>query len=515
MLPALPLVCVMAAPAVASATPFTVQTTVDAPRQTGLANPCDCTSTLPTGECTLRAAVETANACPQTLDPFDEIFFAPAVAGAQLSLTEIGVGTATASEGDLDVTEPLVVRGTGQNITAVQGDRVWDVDAPLTLQSLSMDGGEAIGAGDEQDGGCLRNVTTHPVTLDGVDFVDCLAKRNGGAVWTEGELVYTGGAVLDNRAKRNGGGVYVFDADATIHIDAFANNDASRHGGNLMLWETGNAGARVADLVIPSFTGGSAQRHGGGLYTTFSSTFIDRTLMAGNEARRHGGAIYAVDGTLTFTTGAITGNVAGYDGGALYTDDIVLEIRHSAVFDNHATNGGGIAMTAGAPTLAALLTNVTLAENTASFQGGGMLLGRDTSAELDGVSVALNDADRGGGISVTGNSQGLTLSGSYLAANTAGSGVGPDCISVMALMFGPGASLIQNDSNCGAGGYTAQPAGITGTNTDPTAIMPEQTFVVEFDPTGLLEGTNTACLPGDQRGVTRGTPCDIGAYEQP
>src|SRR5215470_4293428 len=75
-----------------------------------------------TGECTLRAAIQEANALPGP----DEIF----VPGAVYTITIPGANEDCAASGDLDITDDLMITGGGAQATIVDGrglDRVFQV----------------------------------------------------------------------------------------------------------------------------------------------------------------------------------------------------------------------------------------------------------------------------------------------------------------------------------------------------------------------------------------------------
>ena len=505
----------IAVPALSQAADITVNNITDAPRMPGLEG-CECHSTLGFDECTLRAAVETANACTSV----NWIDFESTLAGANFDLTIGGTSATTAADGDLDVTDGLRVEGSGQTIRSTTGERIWDVYDNLVLESVSMTEGDA-GAVDGPDGGCLRNDTsTAALTFLDVHFFDCRADRNGGAVWTEGPIEYLGGSVLSNVAENNGGGVYVFNANAIIEIDTFNHNDAFGSGGNLMLWESGNAGPFSATVQVPVFHDGVAWGgHGGGLYTSFSLTQIVDTDINWSRAGRYGGGIYAAHGDLVMERVAVEGNEAGVNGGGIAKRNGLLEMTHSAVFGNEARNGAGIELHAQGTggTAFADLVNVTISENVATAQAGGLLLNRDTSARLESVSVAFNQADRAGGVSVTTNSSDLELVNSFIAGNGAASLQGPDCIALPGDILTPGGvSLIDGPANCGVTPSASLLVGnalVTGTS--GTSWM----HVVNFQPsTPLVPGSDLddgglTCTPLDQRYAPR-TGCDIGALEQ-
>ena len=92
------------APSAARAATFVVTTTLDFPRHPS-ADACDCRSTARTGACTLRAAVQTANACPGA----DVV----RLGTATYLLSQSGTFEDAGQTGDLDVHEELTIVGEG------------------------------------------------------------------------------------------------------------------------------------------------------------------------------------------------------------------------------------------------------------------------------------------------------------------------------------------------------------------------------------------------------------------
>jgi CSLREA domain-containing protein len=121
---------------VASAAIFTVDDLGDAVD----ANPGNAACQTATGACTLRAAMQEANATAGA----DEIV----VPAGTVTLTIAGAFEDAAATGDLDITDDLTVTGAGASVTFVDAaglDRVFDVGANVTLSGLTVRGGDAQG----------------------------------------------------------------------------------------------------------------------------------------------------------------------------------------------------------------------------------------------------------------------------------------------------------------------------------------------------------------------------------
>jgi CSLREA domain-containing protein len=121
---------------------FTVDSTADAVD----AAPGDGTCATAAGACTLRAAIQEADA-----ESARATIVLPA--GAHYTLTIAGVGEDAAATGDLDVTTPITVDGNGATVDANHLDRVFDLpstvasDTTLTLDHVTVTGGTAPSGG--------------------------------------------------------------------------------------------------------------------------------------------------------------------------------------------------------------------------------------------------------------------------------------------------------------------------------------------------------------------------------
>lgn len=234
--------CVAVHPAIAAV--FRVDVTTDAVD----ASPGDGSCATASGECSLRAAIQEANASAGL-----DIIQLPAAASPGLyELTLVGPGEDAAASGDLDVTDDLAIVGIGGGRITVRStptDRVFDVaaGASLSLFSFQVEGGSAPGVA----GGCIRN-SAGQLELDSITLRDCEALFGGA-------IANLQGAVLD-----------------AVNV-TFSDNAASDQGGAL-----GNAAGAVASLTNATIASNTAVS-GAGIHN-LGTTRIRNTLLTNGNA---------------------------------------------------------------------------------------------------------------------------------------------------------------------------------------------------------------------------------------
>ncbi|MCA9609294.1 MAG: hypothetical protein KC619_27020 [Myxococcales bacterium] len=103
----------------ASADTFTVNDAADLPLHSS-ADECECRVDSRGYRCTLRAAIQAANACPG----HDVVEVSPI---GTFYLTLAGAGEDDGAAGDLDIRESVTIHGNGQWVRAAQTDRVLDI----------------------------------------------------------------------------------------------------------------------------------------------------------------------------------------------------------------------------------------------------------------------------------------------------------------------------------------------------------------------------------------------------
>jgi CSLREA domain-containing protein len=322
------LVAVVAAALVAGATTahadtFTVNSTADAVD----AAPGNGLCATASGACTLRAAVQEANA-----HAGPDIIMLPAGLFL-LSLT--GSGEDLAATGDLDVTEDLEVSGAGVEATIIDGlhsDRIFTATNNFALRDVTLrNGAESTGGGIFSGGPGTR-------TLERVRFEGDLASGGGGIAQLSGDLVVTDSSFAGNASGSAGGGIALVGSGAlTITNTSFVSNQTfSGNGGGLLSMTTG-----TVSLTNVTFSHNSPTT-GGGLYANgFATLTASGCTVDGNlGVTGAGGLLAAGPGNITITDTTVTGNAGPTYGGALLVGDGV-QISGGEASDNVAIGSYG------------------------------------------------------------------------------------------------------------------------------------------------------------------------------
>jgi len=521
------------------------------------------------GVCTLRAAIQEANA----LAGGDSITLP---AGSFL-LTSGGRDEDAAAMGDLDVTDDLVISGAGEGSTTVSGyssDRVFDVYAPATVTLANLTIADGLPAPEEAGGGMVNRGT---VILTHVTFVGNRAGRGidgGSAAGDGGGLENLGSATLThvtfsrNHAGNAGpsdsagsAGGMLNAGTATLRDVTFSGNQAG--AGDpipFTLHEGGSGGGMVNDgmatLTDVSFSANRAGNGGfdggggvGGGMLNQGSAALSNVSFSGNFAG-DGGSNEEEDGGF----GGGGGGLENYSGPATLTNVSFSQNRAGDGGSGGPGSTGGAGGSGGGMDnqASATLIDVTFDRNRAGDgngdvggSGGGLANGANVT--LTNVTVFSNQAGNGNGIDATGGNGGgidnqgsATLTNVTIALNSAGSGafggadgkgdqLGADASINLrnTIVSGPGQNCSDADSvlslghNIDSGTTCGFAAGGDRSATDPV-LGPlksnggfSQTMTLLPGSPAIDAGDATNCPPTDARGVTRpqGTGCDIGAFE--
>jgi len=253
--------------------------------------------------------------------------------------------------------------------------------------------------------------------------------------------------------------------------------------------------AGASSLIVRdlSIRGGMANP-GGGILVQATDSIVERVVLSGN-ASVGGPAGGGWFGTVTMTDTLITGNSAsGQGGGVLVGEDSVL--TNVTVTGNSTLNDGGGISTTGSGTR---LNAVTVTNNTADSDGGGF--GSWGGIHADFVV--------------------LTLENSVVAGNVDGSPAAeaPDCGGAGTVASGAN-NLIGDGTGCSFTAQTGDQVGAAGAQIDPRLGPlvdnggPTMTQALLFGSPAIDAG-GPDCPVADQRGLPRpqGAGCDIGAYE--
>ena len=326
------------------------------------------------GVCTLRAAIQEANA----LVGADEIRLKAAV--YRLLLT--GAGEDAAATGDLDITDSVTIVGKGATLTVVDGhhsDRVFHVFGAATVANfigMKIQNGVVIGG--VFAGGGIANIGA-TVVVNGCTITNniSVAQFGGGIVSVGGNLKIVSSRVIQNELYYEGGGAFgggigsYLDISLKIIGTKIADNlvsniadtpdpDDTALGGGIAIAGTSAVkikSCKILGNVANSWTIDEYASSGAGLYmnTVPSANIID-TKIANNTSTGvagFGGGVFAKSSNATFSGCTITENsafgVLGGTGGGMYlekeADPMTITIENlSSVTYNYATVGlgGGI-----------------------------------------------------------------------------------------------------------------------------------------------------------------------------
>jgi CSLREA domain-containing protein len=464
-----------------------VNSTIDAAD----AQPGDGVCATDGGQCTLRAAIQEANAQPSSA----------------ISIS-VPAGTYILSLGVLTLTNAtVVINGAGVGVTRVSGNnssQVFNISgtARVGIQGVTVLAGNSglgngggiensgilavsssiISGSNSASGGGIENSGT--LVLSTVTVQNNNAPGPGGGILNQGALTLLNSRIIDNVTGDSGGGIYNTTSSAVARVinSVISSNTANHYyGGGIH-----NGAGSTLTVVGSTINSNTATGNGGGINNNGTATVL-RSTISGNNAQcldGRGGGIENFGGGLTLVASTISGNQACYRGGAIenMNTSTLLVINTTISGNNGATSGGGIENNSGSSTKALYST---LSDNEASV--GGAINNGGGAVTLSGVILANS--------TYSGNCSGpITESGEYNLDS------GTSC----------GFSLSTDLTN-------SNPLlGPLANNSGPTQTMSLQPGSPAIDRGGTRA---SGCPSTDQRGVTRpdeagdDEACDMGAYE--
>jgi len=261
----------------APADTFTVNTTVDRSDADAADGVCDVDPTTPGAQCTLRAAIQQANAIagPSTIELPAGIY----------KLTMRGANEDGATTGDLDINGRLTIEGAGAKTTIIDAkrakDRIFDIlpAGNVTLTDVTLLRGR-VGRG--KAGGCVRN--TGHLTLRRAVLTRCKSAGDGGALDSAGTATVTDVLFIQNKSRHDGGALTTIAGNVTVRRCTFAANRAGGEGGAL------DSSAGTVDVTNSTFTANRARLEGGAIVNEDNGVMtLTNCTIAGNEAKAGGG----------------------------------------------------------------------------------------------------------------------------------------------------------------------------------------------------------------------------------
>jgi hypothetical protein len=356
---------------------------------------------------------------------------------------------------------------------------------------------------------CIESRGT--LTMNNIEVFLCLGMRGAAIHQIGGKLTITNSAINGNQAAENGGCLAMEGGKLNLQDVDFTNCIAGGDGGAIWLSNTKANITRDNGDTDPKvqIKSNQASGSGGGIFTSGGKLALNAVILADNSAPSgDGGGIESTGATLTVANSEIENNTAFDDGGGiLAVAPGKLSVINSSIVGNNSNqgDGGGIA----AETTFNLV-NDTLFGNRSNQNGGGILAlgnGKISSLTIDGNhSVQAN----GGGIDVAGGS--VKITNTIIALNSAPMEFAQDC---GGSFLSQGFNLIFDTTFCSISKQTD--SDITGQ--DPNLGAPEHfdvKVVQEPNMGSLVLGAGGHCQKTDEVFHTRPKKaCDIGAFESP
>ena len=424
---------------------FTVNTTSDSNDN----NPGDGVCSDGTN-CSLRAAIEEANALGKTADinvppgtytltvggPPPAALSVTDSAGVQIAGTGPGVTITNAGAANDIIETDRNAAGAGGFLgaslanTTISGGAggglaVKDPNDTLTAAGVTFFGNSFVG-----NGGAVSN--DGQAWISGSTFLSnsVTGGNTGGAIYnSNGSMRLTGDTFTGNTSDSDGGAIYNTNGPVAIDNSTFTSNSvsatATNHGGGAFY------DSDEAELTNDTFTGNSATTttgngNGGrcttayGLNSVVNSTFTGNQATSASAANGGGGAFYDSN-AVTITGSTFQGNVANTgNGGAIFEESNGLLLSGSVVSGNSTTGGTGTTNAGlGGGVWAYDIANIsstTISGNSATWGGG---LASDDGVIVNNSLISGNQANLGGGTWSEGN-YGVQMSSVAIVDNSTG-----------------------------------------------------------------------------------------------
>ena len=339
---------------------FTVNLTTDEHDASTGDGICDIDTVTAGEQCTLRAAVEQANALPSN----DRVLFS-LPASSTITLT-----TANGGEIPIDNNGTLEIVGTGANNLTINGgagtNRIFYTNgAVVTISGVTLTGGNGTGTSSGNGGAIYANGGT--LTLDRVH----ITQNSAGAGFAGGGVFFSSGTnhrIINSTFSVNQApdcaGFYNFNGTLTVVNSTISGNTASTNVGGGFCSGGASSNTTLRNVTITN----NAAPNGGGIYHFGGSLNFGNTIIAGNRATAPNGVgpeiFFVGSGSITSAgnnlVGDSTGDAANTNVSVTYqTSDIQDRNPMLGVLQNnvgqtptHALLSGSPAIDAGSNALA-------------------------------------------------------------------------------------------------------------------------------------------------------------------
>lgn len=202
--------------------------------------------------------------------------------------------------------------------------------------------------------------------------------NDGGGIYEGNGCIIEKGAIISNNSARNGGGIYLSYSWHSILNNGgdITNNTASECGGGVYILNARNSFVMKDGNISNNVAGNS----GGGIYTS-DKCELQNVSIKNNIAKNNGAGIF-----IGWDTGVSS---SSSDGGSVY-------MISCSIINNKSQFGAGIYNQIGE----LKIVKSSVANNHATYVGGGIYLKNDSSFSQSDSSISNNKADDGQGVEI-------------------------------------------------------------------------------------------------------------------
>lgn len=346
----------------------------------------------------------------------------------------------------------------------------------------------------------IFNITTAAtVNMSGLTLNGGLVSGTSGGAILNGStgIVKINNCTLSNNSARSGGAIANTSGVINVNNCMFKQNSCGNGQGGGIFNDSGTV--TVTDSTFSDGRG----TEGAGVSNLSGMMEISNCIFSNNAVAASGGAIKNTNpfATMNITNTTINDNSASFNGGGIYIFSGTVTITNSTISGNRSSLGGGGISNNGTATI----TNCTISDNISSSFGGGIYVEKSGTTNINNSTINGNSVTgNGGGIAIEDNSpnpiSGVAIvKSTIIAANSAN--IGKD---VHGPFTSQGFNLISRTDF--STGFT-QPTDLTGV--EPIGIDPM------LDPNGLQNNggpTKTVALlcgsPAIDKGKADGLTTD-------
>lgn len=356
------------------------------------------------------------------------------------------------------------------------------IDSTALLDGFTITGGQADNYSEQNpvpaEGGGILNSNSSPV-INQCCFIGNYAYFGGGILNFECSPKITNCTFESDSALHQGGAIFNYHTLLTLTDCTFTGNRANEGGA---ICNFVNNSLFIEHSSFFNNTGES----GGGIYNYQSNPSVDGCVFEGNDVgNEYGGAIYNYESSPTYNGCIFRKNHAKYGGGIYNGMNSSAVIQNCLFVKNSAEYGGGIENFRSSPGI----VNCTFYGNFIDNYLGGAAVGNDEESAPVIKNSIFQDNYRTSDDSLVNIYDGDLEKVTY-------------CSFYLDHIIYPGEGNIYYYA---AFTDTSGIDGITGTDDDDFSLKKKSPCI------GV--GTATGAPTTDIRGLTRGTPPDLGAYE--